>query len=411
MDVTPEVLTPFQIGGLTDTSSLLPILIIGFIVSFLLAFSVGANDAANSFGTSVGAKVLTLRQALILATILEMLGIVLIGYKVSDTMRRDVFDTVIYQGDEKLLMLGCLSALFASSLWIILATLLALPISTSHSVIGATIGFTTVAKGFSSIQWSNLMTIVASWIASPILSGIISTATFFFILKCVVQTDEPAWNGLLFLPLFYFLTLFTNIFPVLLTGSSIIRFRQFPVWLAFIAAVCLAISGALFVWIFFVPRLKFAIQNKVITGRENRRRPNSPVQNTAADLTTSTSDFNATTSSGGSLTDDEPEVNELFSPLQVLTAIFGAFAHGGNDASNAVSPLVTLWVIYRTGSVNDHVQSPLFLFVFGGVGICVGFWVYGQKVITTLGERLTKISAVKGFSIEIGSATTVLAAS
>ncbi|OQR70244.1 sodium-dependent phosphate transporter 1-B-like [Tropilaelaps mercedesae] len=255
------------------------------------------------------------------------------------------------------------------------------------------------------------MTIVASWIASPILSGIISTATFFFILKCVVQTDEPAWNGLLFLPLFYFLTLFTNIFPVLLTGSSIIRFRQFPVWLAFIAAVCLAIGGALFVWFFFVPRLKFAIQNKVITGRENRRRPNNPVQNTAADLTTSTSDINATTSPGGSSTDDEPEVNELFSPLQVLTAIFGAFAHGGNDASNAISPLVTLWVIYRTGSVNERLQSPLFLFVFGGVGICVGFWVYGQKVITTVGEKLTKITASNGFSIEFGATATILMAS
>ncbi|OQR78569.1 sodium-dependent phosphate transporter 1-B-like [Tropilaelaps mercedesae] len=422
MDLISSTMEPFEIGK-TDTSPLLWVLIVGFVVAFFLAFGVGANDVANSFGTSVGAKVLTLRQACILATIFETLGAVLIGYKVSDTVRKGIFDVNIYQGEEKSLMLGCLSALLASAVWNILATFLALPISGTHSIVGAMAGFTIVAKGFSSIKWMGLLKIVLSWFVSPVLSGLLSAAVFLVILKFIIQAQNPIRNALLFLPFFYLCTLFVNFVSIFMDGPEVLKFDLIPFWAAALISASLAITCAFLVWCLFVPRFKTAMDIKntnkrvfhIVNGNNNSTpeakecHVNVGFENT--EVSNSTSKTSSVHDVNMNSVDNQREINELFSALQVLTAIFGSFAHGGNDVSNAIGPLVSLWLIYSEGTVAQKSETPLYILLFGGLGMCVGLWVYGKKVIQTVGENLTKISASNGFSIEVGAATTVLTAS
>lgn len=425
MDVTTTTLLPSleSLASSTDTSVHLWILIVGFVVAFFLAFGVGANDVANSFGTSVGAKVLTLRQACILATIFETLGAVLIGYKVSDTVRKGIFDVSIYDNDEKTLMLGCLSALLGSAVWNILATFLALPISGTHSIVGAMAGFTMVARGPSFINWKGLMKIVGSWFVSPVMSGILSAAIFLIIVKFILKSKNPIRNGLFSLPFFYFGTLLVNLLSIFLDGPAVLKFDLIPVYAAIIISILLALAAAIFVWFYLVPRLKSKLDDRkvptkgmfskelaTIDAREchiNVAFENTEDSTTAvATKTASVPDGNANCNTG-----PPNEVNQLFSFLQVLTAIFGSFAHGGNDVSNAIGPLVSLWLIYSEGSVQQKTETPMWILLYGGFGICVGLWIYGQKVIKTVGEGLTKISPTNGFSIEVGAASTVLLAS
>ena len=157
------------------------LIILGFIIAFVLAFGIGANDVANSFGTSVGSKVLTIYQACFLATIFEIAGAVLIGYKVSDTMRKGILDVTVYEDAEEELMLGCLSTLAGSAVWLIAATFLKMPISGTHSIVGASIGFSLVARGTQGLHWTILGAIVGSWFISPLLSGITSVIILLII--------------------------------------------------------------------------------------------------------------------------------------------------------------------------------------------------------------------------------------
>jgi sodium-dependent phosphate transporter len=163
------------------------IVVLAFIFAFFLAFGVGANDVANSFGTSVGSKVLTLRQACILATIFEILGAMTLGYKVSSTIRTGMIDVSLFQGEEKRLMLGYLSSLIGGAVWNLVATFAGLPISGTHSIVGAIIGFSIVAKGFQSVKWMSILKIVASWFISPALSGSVSVLIFISIKFLILQ--------------------------------------------------------------------------------------------------------------------------------------------------------------------------------------------------------------------------------
>lgn len=196
------------------------LVVFGFLIAFVLAFGIGANDVANSFGTSVGAGVLTIRQACWMATICEVAGAVLIGYKVSDTMRKGILDTSMYADSEVELMLGCLSALASSALWLLVATFFKLPISGTHSIVGSTIGFSLVARGVDGLQWRTLGTIVASWFISPVLSGLMSTVLFTCIRRYILQAGNPLRAGLLALPIFYGVTLFVNVFSIVHNGPK-----------------------------------------------------------------------------------------------------------------------------------------------------------------------------------------------
>ncbi|KPI93293.1 PREDICTED: sodium-dependent phosphate transporter 1 [Papilio xuthus] len=563
------------------------LVICGFVIAFILAFGIGANDVANSFGTSVGSKVLTLTQACILATIFEIAGAVLIGYKVSDTMRKGILDVSLYtDGGERLLAAGCLAALLASAAWLLLATALRLPVSGTHSVVGATVGFTLTAKGPVGIRWSTLGAIVLSWFISPALSGAVSAMMFWLVRRFILRAPEPLVAGLRALPFFYGATVAVNVVSVVHDGPKLLAMDKIPTWIALSGSMVLGVLVAALVRIFLVPYYRRCLSAPPVNftlGLSNETTPaNTPthfdksgvaqrptsllsddgklleaIEESAEMVTLSDADkgsmdvremnarnrallatmddcsilsrsLSPPNQSRLQLVDADPQINtlkyidetlsccksldssqlagmgesygsgsrngflgdscdtiargegtrangspppppprldkgpegsawsierdgrelregrtalpaltpnssaapllragsprrappppppdtlRLFSFLQVLTATFGAFAHGGNDVSNAIGPLVALWLLYSEGGAHARAETPLAILVFGGVGIAVGLWLWGRRVIQTVGEDLTSITADTGFTIELGAALTVLVAS
>lgn len=202
------------------STDVLWIVIVGFITSFVLAFGIGANDVANSFATSIGAGVLTLKQACYLASIFEVAGAMLLGYKVSDTVRKGILDITAYEGFEKELMLGMLATLIGCACWLLIATYFKFPVSTTHSIIGSTVGFGLVARGADGIQWIQIGTIATSWVVSPLMAGLISVALYLLIYKLVLKAETPFKNGLRAIPIIYGVVLFINVLSITLDGSK-----------------------------------------------------------------------------------------------------------------------------------------------------------------------------------------------
>ncbi|CAL8108502.1 unnamed protein product [Orchesella dallaii] len=468
----------------------------GFLVSFVLAFGIGANDVANSFGTSVGSKVLTLRTACLLATIFEISGAVLLGYKVSDTIRKGIIDVTQYQDDPIEYMIGNLSALGGSAIWLILATFLKMPISGTHSIVGAVLGFSVVARGLSGINWFTLGKIVGSWFVSPLLSGLVSGSIFILIRKFILSKQNPLEPGLRSLPIFYGLTLFINVISILLDGPDMLKIKVegLPGWTENAFGVLISVVIGLFVagcvQLIVVPKLRrelsdgcrksadlvFVIGNNEegnsagsshdgspasVSLDDVRKPPSSKLEPPSLQITECSSDVDINVNVNkpyygvvneriadyvgkkegknlevipmdglspnssavplikgkspvpieDSADSEHPSVGRLFSFLQILTAAFGSFAHGGNDVSNAIGPLIALYLVFDKGSVEQKAATPLWLLVYGGVGISLGLWIWGRRVIKTMGEDLTKITPSSGFTIEIGAAITVLVAS
>jgi sodium-dependent phosphate transporter len=478
--------------------------IVGFVIAFILAFGIGANDVANSFGTSVGSGVLTIRQACWLATFCELAGAVLIGYKVSDTMRKGILDTSLYEGHEQELMLGCLAALASSAIWLLVATFLKLPISGTHSIVGSTIGYSLVARGTDGLQWSKLATIVGSWFVSPVLSGFVSVGLFWIIRSFILRAKNPFGAGLVALPIIYGATIFINVFSIVNDGPKLLYMDNIPLYIAIVASLGIALLVAILVQSIVVPwqrkkilgadgKAKFTFGDSDDSSsngspRQRHKRPVSTVcdgkQLPAINETTEAADPSARAKlaspipsleeaaplphtdlmlppsifiedelpvkkdlpqpdSAASLDgmistsmlpnnsskvpliaskdslaaqmkskgEESEEVSKLFSFLQIMTASFGSFAHGGNDVSNAIGPLIALWLIYKEGSVAQKAETPLAILLFGGLGISIGLWIWGRRVIKTVGTDLAKITPSTGFTIEIGAALTVLVAS
>ncbi|XP_063979518.1 sodium-dependent phosphate transporter 2 [Diachasmimorpha longicaudata] len=426
--------------------SLIWLVVIGFIVAFILAFGIGANDVANSFGTSVGAGVLTVFQACVLATFFEIAGAVLIGYKVSDTMRKGILDVSLYEGYEKELMVGALCSLAGSGIWLLLATALRLPISGTHSIVGATVGFSLVCRGTRGVRWMALANIAASWFASPMMSGLVSVGIFWLIQKFILRARKPVDMGLSALPAIYGATIAVNILSVLLDGPKLLMLDRVPWWGSLIGASGIGLFSGVIVYAFVVPvqrrrillsdpgdgPITFGTCDKkettalsVIT--ETRLPPSTAkVENTGPQPTLrGNSSASPLLMTGGGVdanedldlenagreAEENPDIAKLFSFLQVLTAAFGSFAHGGNDVSNAIGPLIGLWAVYAEGNAKQEAETPILILLYGGFGISAGLWIWGRRVIQTLGQDLARITPTTGFTIEVGAAVTVLLAS
>ncbi|KAL5013294.1 hypothetical protein ScPMuIL_007564 [Solemya velum] len=227
--------------------------IVGFIIAFVLAFGIGANDVANSFGTSVGSRVLTLKQACVLATIFEIAGAVLIGSRVSDTIRKGIIDLDPYNGTEKLLMAGNVAALSGTCIWLLIATFFRLPVSATHSIVGSTIGFALVCHGTRGVEWKKLGLIIGSWFISPVMSGVVSILVFLIIKFIVLNKPEPLEPGLRILPAFYGVTMAINFFSIFYKGSEMLHFHKIPLYGTFILTFGSAIVVAIVVRVFVVP--------------------------------------------------------------------------------------------------------------------------------------------------------------
>uniref|UniRef100_A0AC34Q2K7 Phosphate transporter n=1 Tax=Panagrolaimus sp. JU765 TaxID=591449 RepID=A0AC34Q2K7_9BILA len=416
-------------------------IILGFIIAFILAFAIGANDTANSFGTSVGSKVLTLHSAYILASIFESLGAALLGYKVTDTMRKGVVDLSVYNGSEVELMLGQISVLTGCGSWLLIATFFKLPVSTTHSIVGATLGYSILLRGTQGIRWSKVTNIFASWILSPLLSGMVSIIFYIFISHAVLRRERPLRCGLILLPGLYFLCVSVNIFAIMYDGSSYLGFDKWNVWQVALCSGGIGLAVGLGVQLFASQRIKRWIiattpldDSPIVPIIQSSGHTSVPpiINGVHSDSTRallhekqhspSPTLVKGQDKCGKSAKSwlswfihhdavEDPRASKLFDFLQILTACFAGFAHGGNDVSNAIAPLVSLYLIYTEGTVLQTGQTPVYLLIFGAAGMCVGLWVLGHRVIYTVGENLTKITPPSGFAIEFGAAVTVLGAS
>jgi PiT family inorganic phosphate transporter len=340
------------------------ILIVGYIFGFYMAWNIGANDVANSMASAVGAKAITIRQAVFIAGILNVLGAVFIGSHVTNTIRKGIVSTEIL-ADPNLALIGALSAILAAALWVSFATWKSLPVSTTHSIVGAMIGFGIMAGGFSVINWGKLAAVLISWVISPVFSLIISFLLFKFIIKVIISRKDSFIRSLKWSPFFIGITLFVVVLSFLFKtplGKRLSLSTPMSLVLASVLAVILSIIG--------MKALKHFIRPKKSNSAE-----------------------------------------EVFRFIQVGTSCYVALAQGANDVANAVGPLAVIYFIVKTGSVGAKVPVPTFLLLFGGVGILCGIWMAGYRVMDTLGKKITTLTNTRGFSVEFAAATTVLIAS
>ncbi|ELR15426.1 Phosphate transporter family protein [Acanthamoeba castellanii str. Neff] len=442
---------------------LLWVAVVGGVISFILAWALGANDVANAFGTSVGSKVLSLRQAIVIAAIVEFAGAVLMGSHVVDALRKDIIKPSLYADNPEELMVGMLSALIAAAAWLVLATFLNLPVSTTHGMVGAIVGFTLVAKGFDGVEWWQIGKICISWVTSPVLAGLLSFTMYFLVRFFILRRSNSLTLGFRFLPFFYALTLGALTFFIIYKGSPGLGLDGLALWL--IALLCggVALAALLFCFVIVVPYLRDRI-NRLFDESGERR----ILQHTSTTTSSSTegssvfafaspyayfrriwnklrpgravevsedvdSEKKALSVEETILADDSekegddgPDANEemyahsevfderteeLFSFLQVLTACVGGFAHGSNDVSNAIAPFVVIISIYRSEDVSQDEDTPWWVLVMGGAAIVLGLAMWGYRVMATVGHNMTKLTSSRGFNIEFGAAMTVLIAS
>ena len=340
------------------------VLIVGYIFGFYMAWNIGANDVANSMASAVGAKAITIRQAIFIAGILNVLGATFIGAHVTNTIRKGIVSTDILT-DPHLALIGALSALLAAALWVSFATWRSLPVSTTHSIVGAMIGFGIMAGGFSVINWGKLGAVVASWVISPVFSLVIGFTMFKFIVRLVLSREDPFGRALRYSPVFigiaFFVVVLSFLFKTPLGKTMSI---STPVALV-VALITASLLGYLC---------------KLILVRYFRNRK------TAAE-------------------------EDIFRKIQIGTSCYVALAQGANDVANAIGPLAVIYFLVKTGGVGAKVPVPIFLLLFGGVGIACGIGMAGHRVMDTIGRKITTLTNTRGFSVDFAAATTVLVAS
>ena len=340
------------------------ILILGYIFGFYMAWNIGANDVANSMASAVGAKAITIRQAVFIAGILNIVGATFIGTHVTNTIRKGIVSTDVLS-DPNLALIGALSALLSAALWVSFATWKSLPVSTTHSIVGAMIGFGIVAGGFSMVNWGKLGAVVLSWIISPVFSMVIGFGMFKFIAKTILPKKDPYLRSLQLSPFFIGTAVFVIILSFLFKTPLGKKLAIGTPMALVIAAVLAAILGY-----FGKSLLRRFVKRPEKAGEEH-----------------------------------------IFRKIQIGTSCYVALAQGANDVANAIGPLAVIYFIVKTGSVGTKVPVPVFLLLFGGIGIAAGIAMAGHRVMATIGRKITTLNNTRGFSVDFAAATTVLIAS
>lgn len=339
------------------------ILIAGYILGFYMAWNIGANDVANSMASAVGAKAITVRQAVFIAGILNVVGAVFIGSHVTNTIRKGIVSTEIL-ADPHIALIGALSALLAAALWVSFATWKSLPVSTTHSIVGAMIGFGIMAGGFSVIKWSKLAAVVLSWIISPVFSLIIAYVMFKLIIKIILSRNDPFEWSLKLSPFFIGIAVFIVVLSFLFKtplGKTLAMGNLTALLLAVIIAIIFGFAG--------MKLLSRFIQDR------------------------------------------KAGAEAIFKRIQIGTSCYVALAQGANDVANAIGPLAVIYFLVKTGGVGAEVPVPVFLLLFGGIGIALGISMAGARVMETVGKKITTLTNTRGFSVDFAAATTVLIAS
>ncbi len=348
------------------------LLITGCVFGFFMAWGIGANDVANAMGTSVGARALTLFQAILVACIFEFAGAYLAGGEVTSTIRKDIIDPNILSGSPDLLVYGMLSSLLAAGTWLLIASYKGWPVSTTHSIVGAIVGFAAVGISMDAVVWNKVTAIVSSWVVSPLMAGTISFLIFKSVQILILDTDDPFANAKKFVPGYMFLVGFVIAMVTFLKGLKHVGLDlSFQQSLLFSSAfgVVIALLGTAF-----------------LKGVDNSSKQRGDVV------------FDG--------------VERVFAVLMVFTACAMAFAHGSNDVANAVGPLAAVANIVQSGGeIAAKSSMPWWILLLGGSGIVAGLIMLGYRVIETVGRNITELTPSRGFAAELAAATTVVLAS
>ncbi|MDG2093087.1 MAG: inorganic phosphate transporter [SAR86 cluster bacterium] len=340
------------------------ILIIAAFAGFFMAFGIGANDVANAMGTSVGSKAITFKQAVIIAAIFEFLGAYLAGGEVTSTIRKGIVDPNLYADNNNIFIIGMLSALMAAGTWLFIASRKGWPVSTTHSIVGAIVGFVVISLGFEAVSWSKVGTIASSWVISPITAGTMSFLIFLSAKKFILDRPNPEQAAISLIPFYSF---FVAVIIGLVTARKGLKHVGIP----------LTDNEVLMVTI------GFGVAVSIIT----------------AILL----NFNAKKIK-------EYGVESAFAILMVVTASAMAFAHGSNDVANAIGPVSAIISVASEGAIGSKAAVNSWVLLLGGIGIVFGLAMLGGKVIKTVGTKITTLTPSLGFSAEMAAASTVVAA-
>ena len=356
-------------GVIEDYGSTLLLLTILF--GFFMAWGVGANDVANAMGTSVGARAITLKQAVIIAMVFEFAGAYLAGGEVTSTIRSGIVDPELLSDDPDLLVYGMMSALLAAGIWLLIATTFGWPVSTTHSIVGAIVGFAAVGISVDAINWSKIARIASSWVVSPILAGSISFMLYMSVRRFVFDTSDPFAAARRAVPVYIFLVGFIISMVTMVKGLKHVgldlTFRQ-AIFMSLGVASTMGVIG-----IIALSRIKRVVK---------------------------------------SASHDIVNIERMFGVLMLFTACAMAFAHGSNDVANAIGPLAAVnSIITSGGNVLQEARMPSWILLLGGGGIVAGLALYGYRVMRTIGTHITDLTPSSGFAAELAAASTVVLAS
>jgi PiT family inorganic phosphate transporter len=341
------------------------------VFGLFMAWGIGANDVANAMATSVGSKALTIRQAIVVAAIFEFLGAVLAGGEVTSTIRKGIVDVELLSDSPELLIYGMLAALLAAAIWLLIASANGWPVSTTHSIVGAIVGFAAVGIGVDAVQWGKVGTIVMSWVVSPVTAGFIAFLIYLSVQKLILAHDDPLSRARRYVPVYMFLAAFTITLVTILKGLKHVGLTL-SLRDSYILAIAIAVGVAL-IGAFFINRIK----------------PDPKAEKKQHFVT----------------------VERVFGVLMVITACGMAFAHGSNDVANAIGPLAAVVSIAQNGAIGAKAALPTWVLMLGGAGIVVGLATYGRHVIATVGQKITHLTPSRGFAAELAAATTIVIAS
>lgn len=333
---------------------------------FLMAFSLGANDAANSMASSVGAKALTIRQAVLIAGLMNFFGAVFMGAQVTATISEGIVDSAAL-GDPKLVTLGMFATLLTAGFWVLGSTLTGFPVSSTHAIVGGLMGFGLVAADADAVHWNKLIEIFISWIVSPALGGLVAWGLYYLLRKSMLDKKDLFAAALKWCPIWMGLTAGVIVTAVIL---------ETPVGQNLEDNVYLFITTVVFFILYMREMGKNLIQEFLLK-----------------------------------LDRHENAVEQLFRRMQIFTSAYVSLSHGANDVANAFGPVTAIYLIAKYHNLPEQAEVPTLMLLIGGIGIAVGIAVLGKKVIATVGEGITKLNNTKGFSVDFSIASTVLLAS
>ena len=400
------------------------------LIGFYMAWNIGANDVSNAMGTSVGSGALKLRRAVLLAAVLEFCGAYFVGANVSETIQHGLIDTNLFVAEPILLILGMCGALLGTGIWLQIASYFGWPVSTTHAIVGAIIGFGWAIGGSDAVRWNETVAVISSWIISPVLSGIISFFLFTILQRKILFALDPSKATKKLFPFLISVVLGTFTLSLLFNGLQNLHLNiSFP--LAILCALVVGLAGGVLTFLLLrrlsIPALAATpvvrhVTPQTVISLEKARKHLQRVHVSSRDEThekvgklldevkSLTQSVKKETSFGGTPSEYR-YVEKMFIFLQILSACFVAFAHGANDVANAIGPVAAVLDIIDKGVVSTVSFIPGWLLAFGGFGIVFGLATWGWRVIETVGKKITELTPTRGFCAEFGAATTILVAS